>query len=275
MAIFENFAEKKEFLLEIKDELLNQLENDLNSFTKIDDLINDSPYITFKLNDVSSIYFYDLKFQTLNFSDLNVVIQPLGLDFLISYDDKILLFPIFEIEKHKSISFKNLFNKKKDLILNNKNKVETIKFNTTLDFFVDTERFENCNFCLRLEQKLSNELCKFYQSYLNHWDKMALNKYRNLAIYFNKDFVEDNVIFEITNCNIEKFVLNFIQNRLFFITQIDNQPILMLNNVYFTTLNNKALSFVNFSNNNASFNKDDNSIKFNSIIILKSENEKK
>lgn len=266
--IFFNFAEHSEYSIYIPETILSSLEDDLNLVSNFKEIVDD-PYIVFNLDDTSEIYLYKIeKDIKCFFKNLVVSIHNFGLDFILTLDDNTnIIFPIFEIKKKKSFVLKNLFTSKEQKNNNISTKNITINYNATLDFFIDTERFEKCSFSLILEKELSIELRKFYKSYQTIWENFSLKKYPNLIIYFNKDNVEDGILFNITNCFVDLFILNCIQNRLFFITNIKDRPLLFINDLYFTTSKNKKLFFVNIDTKEASFNKEENCLKFNKILL--------
>lgn len=234
---FFEFSHNSVHKLLVPKEIISQLEADFTSIGNFPEIVKD-PYILFALqpNQMKEIYLYEAdKDNKVGFDALVVAIHNAGLDFLIQRGDRTIIFPVFSISKgykFNSSFFKELFTKKPKA--NPKDSMDIIP-NGKYRLRVDDDVYDNVSFKIIIEASVFTKLFEFYENYKNIWQELPFRKYRNLIIYFNKDFVENGILFEILNfSHTADFHLNFIQNRLFFITEIDNKLKLFMNDMVIT-----------------------------------------
>ena len=221
----------------VPKEIISQLEADFVAIGNFSEIVKD-PYILFALqpDQMKEIYLYEAeKDNKVGFDALVVTIHNAGLDFLIQRGERTIIFPVFNISKSYKFNggfFKELFTKKSkaspkdsiDIIPNGKYRLK-----------IDDEVYDNVSFKIIIESNVFTKLFEFYENYKHIWQELPFRKYRNLIIYFNKDFVENGILFEILNfSHTADFHLNFIQNRLFYITEVDNKLMLFMNEMVLT-----------------------------------------
>lgn len=262
---FLSFGNDKKYTALVPEEVLNLLEEDMTKFCEFNELVN-KPYIVFTPNDADDFILLDAQENIkINFTNIVIVVHNIGVDCIFTLaDNSNIIFPIFEIEKRNKICIKNIFRKKikqeeKDNIF--------IEYEPTFDFFIGTERFEKCKFSIMLEKKLSNDLLIFFNNYKKIWHDFSFKRYKNLVIYFNRFDIEDGILFDIKNCEVSKFYLNIIQERLFFILNYADKPKLFINDIFFTTARNNKMFFVNIFGKNTSFIEEENCIKFDKMLL--------
>ena len=234
---FFEFSHNSAHKLLVPKEIISQLEADFTAIGNFPEIVKD-PYILFALqpNQMKEIYLYEAeKDNKVGFDALVVTIHNAGLDFLIQRGDRTIIFPVFSISKGYKFNgsfFKELFTKKPKA--NPKDSIDIIP-NGKYRLRVDDDVYDNVSFKIIIEASVFTKLFEFYENYKNIWQELPFRKYRNLIIYFNKDFVENGILFEILNfSHTADFHLNFIQNRLFFITEIDNRLKLFINDMVVT-----------------------------------------
>ena len=234
---FFEFSHNSVHKLLVPKEIISQLEADFVAIGNFSEIVKD-PYILFALqpDQMSAIYLYEAeKDNKVGFDALVVTIHNAGLDFLIQRGERTIIFPIFSISKGYKFNgsfFKEFFTKKPKA--NPKDSIDIIP-NGKYRLRVDDDVYDNVSFRIIIEASVFTKLFEFYENYKNIWQELPFRKYRNLIIYFNKDFVENGILFEILNfSHTTDFHLNFIQNRLFCITEADNKLMLFMNDMVIT-----------------------------------------
>lgn len=262
---FLSFGNEKKYTAFIPEEMLNLLEDDMIKFCEFNELVN-KPYIVFTPDNADNFMLLDNNENVnVDFKNITIAIHNIGVDCIFTLmDNDNIIFPLFEIEKRNKICIKNIFKKKTEL--ERKDNI-LIEYKPTFDFFIGTERFEKCKFSVMLEKKLSNDLLVFFNNYKKIWHDFSFKKYKNLVIYFNRSDIEDGILFDIKNCEVSKFYLNIIQERLFFIVNHADSPKLFINDIFFTTERNNKMFFVNIFGKNASFIEEENCIKFDKMSL--------
>jgi len=268
--------EGNEHMLFVPKELINRIESELTELSNFKGLV-DNPYIIFGFNEMDHNTFslYRLEddnkiyaFQTI------CTIHNHGVDFIVSLQGKgeidNLVFPVLSIKKRRKLNIqalKEIF-KKRPQTPTDKVKDFAIAYDTPVDIYLDAQEYKDCKFSLHLENALSKELFEFSHDFFSIWKEFPLRKYPNLRIYFNKDYVEDGIIFDIENCKVDLFDMKFIQNRLFYITEVLGKPTLWVNDIYFSVRQAGLVEIVNKHNNAIYYDDTDSHIKVAKTKIL-------
>lgn len=273
---FFEFGEKSIHRLLAPKSLINQIEADLKAVSDLNEL-TDNPYIVFSLNDrqIDEIYLYNTEIDSKIFIlSIAVALHNSGLDFLIQdISQKTIIFPVLSIKKGTKLNIdaiKNIFSLKKIKPKEINFENAYIQYSGEYDISLEESKYKNCTFEVIIEKWLLKELTGFYNNFFKIWDSFPLKKYPNLTIYFNKNNVEDGILFDIKNCDVDKFHLNFIQDRLFFIQDFKGNPRLSINKLYITSREpSKNIEiYPQERNSSVCFSSDDNAIKLAQTIII-------
>ncbi len=234
---FFEFSHNSVHKLLVPKEIISELEADFMSIGNFVEIVKE-PYIIFSLQpkQIQEVYLYEAERDNpIGFDALMVVIHNIGLDILVQRGERTMIFPIFSISKSYKINtnfFKELFAKKSKTSF--QDSIEIIP-KGKYKLRVDDVSYSDISFKIIIESSVFTELLKFYENYKSIWQELPFRKYRNLAIYFNKDFVENGILFELLNFEYTAdFHLNFIQDRLFCLSQVDDKLVLFMNDMVIT-----------------------------------------